>query len=130
VRGKGSKDRSVPISQGFLAALTEYLRVRNGAKGPKDSIFLGRGNGSVSPLTIQVNLKRYLATAGLAPDYTPHKLRHSFATHLLTHGADIRVIQELLGHADLSSTQIYTKVSDVKAAETYRKAHPRDRMKP
>jgi integrase/recombinase XerD len=131
VRGKGSKDRTVPVSRSFLQALSEYLRVRD-PEGPKaksnDPIFLGAGRRSVAPLTIQVNLKGYLLKAGLDHTYTPHKLRHSFATHLLAHGADIRIIQELLGHADLSTTQIYTKVSSGQAAEAYRKAHPRDKM--
>jgi len=129
VRGKGAKDRTVPVSQSFLSALAEYLRQRNPGKpkpGPKDPIFLGREGHSVSPLTLQVNLKRYLLKAGLDVTYTPHKLRHSFATHMLAHGADIRIIQELLGHADLSTTQIYTKVTSSQSADAYRKAHPRD----
>ena len=75
---------------------------------------------------MKVNTLRYLIKANLDADYTPHKLRHSFATHLLDHGADIRVIQELLGHESLATTQIYTKVSQSKAADSYRKAHPRD----
>lgn len=131
IRGKGAKERSVPVSAAFIRALTEYLRVRlpKGAKPrPADPVFLGRGYKAVAPVTIQVNLKTYLLKAGIDSSFTPHKLRHSFATHLLAHGADIRIIQELLGHADLSTTQIYTKVSSGQAAEAYRKAHPRDKM--
>ena len=133
VRGKGSKDRQVPMSQGFLTALTAYLVIRDadgGKPGPKDPVFLGRAGKAVSPLTLQVNLKGYLMKAGLDFQYTPHKLRHSFATHLLAHGTDIRIIQELLGHADLSSTQVYTSVTQAQSAESYWKAHPRDKMDP
>lgn len=134
VRGKGSKDRTVPVSQAFLRALAEYLRIRatlvKTKPQPGDPIFLGKNGRPVSSLTLQVNLKQYLLKAGLDHTYTPHKLRHSFATHLLAHGADIRVIQELLGHADLSTTQVYTKVSSAQTSDVYRKAHPRDRMEP
>jgi integrase/recombinase XerD len=131
IRGKGAKERTVPVSEAFLRALAEYLKVRlpDGQRPqPKDPLFLGLPGKAVAPLTIQVNLKRYLLKAGLDISYTPHKLRHSFATHLLAHGADIRIIQELLGHADLSTTQIYTKVTSGQAADAYRKAHPRDKM--
>jgi integrase/recombinase XerD len=131
VRGKGAKERTVPVSQAFLRCLAEYL-LRRDPDGPKpkpqDPIFLGNNRKAVASVTIQVNLKRYLLKAGLDSSYTPHKLRHSFATHLLAHGADIRIIQELLGHADLSTTQIYTQVSSAQSADAYRKAHPRDKM--
>ena len=129
VKGKGNKTRMVPLSQASLRSLAEYLRKRDSdKKGPKDIIFLGDRGANLEPRTLQRNLKKYLITANLDPDYTPHKLRHSFATHLLDHGADIRVIQELLGHESLATTQIYTKVSSTRSAEAYRKAHPRDRM--
>ncbi len=128
VKGKGDKTRVVPLSQASLRALAEYLRARPEAKrGPRDFIFLSeRGQKALSPRILQRNLKGYLAKAGLDPDLTPHKLRHSFATHMLDHGADIRVIQELLGHESLATTQIYTKVSSSRAADVYRKTHPRD----
>jgi site-specific recombinase XerD len=131
VKGKGSKTRIVPLSQASLRSLAEYLRRREAkttSKGPKDFIFLGERGKKLEPRALQHNLKGYLITAQLDPELTPHKLRHSFATHLLDHGADIRVIQELLGHESLATTQIYTKVSSSRAAEAYRKAHPRDRM--
>jgi integrase/recombinase XerC len=123
--GKGKKTRLVPLSRASIAALSEYLRKRGTGK-PKDAIFLGERGERLLPRILQRNLKAYLIKANLDPDYTPHKLRHSFATHLLDHGADIRVIQELLGHESLATTQIYTKVSQSRAAESYRKAHPRD----
>jgi len=125
VTGKGKKTRLVPLSRASIAALAEYLRKREGGK-PKDPIFLGERGARLLPRILQRNLKAYLIKANLDPDLTPHKLRHSFATHLLDHGADIRVIQELLGHESLATTQIYTKVSQSRAAESYRKAHPRD----
>jgi integrase/recombinase XerC len=125
ITGKGKKTRLVPLSRASIAALSEYLRKR-GAGKPKDPIFLGERGDRLLPRILQRNLKAYLIKADLDPDYTPHKLRHSFATHLLDHGADIRVIQELLGHESLATTQIYTKVSQSRAAESYRKAHPRD----
>jgi integrase/recombinase XerC len=125
ITGKGKKTRLVPLSRASIAALSEYLRKR-GAGKPKDPIFLGERGDRLLPRILQRNLKAYLIKANLDPDYTPHKLRHSFATHLLDHGADIRVIQELLGHESLATTQIYTKVSQSRAAESYRKAHPRD----
>jgi site-specific recombinase XerD len=131
VRGKGNKTRVVPLSQVSLRVLAEYLRLREAktqSKGPKDFIFLGERGKPLEPRTLQRNLKQYLIAAQLDPDLTPHKLRHSFATHLLDHGADIRVIQELLGHESLATTQIYTKVSTTRSAEAYRKAHPRDHM--
>ncbi|MES2202497.1 MAG: tyrosine recombinase XerC [candidate division FCPU426 bacterium] len=129
VLGKGNKGRLVPLSQASLRALAEYLRRREQKskdKGPRAVIFLGDRGKPLLPRALQQNLKKYLMTAGLDPNLTPHKLRHSFATHLLDHGADIRVIQELLGHESLATTQIYTKVSGSRAAEAYRKAHPRD----
>jgi integrase/recombinase XerC len=127
VVGKGSKTRLVPLSRASMMALAEYLRKR-GTGTPKEPIFLGDRGQRLVPRILQLNLKKYLLKANLDPDYTPHKLRHSFATHLLDHGADIRVIQELLGHASLATTQIYTKVSASRSSEVYRKSHPRDKF--
>lgn len=110
-----------------MAALRAHLTAR-GELRPKDPIFLGRRGEPLSPKTIQWRLKRYLAKAGMPLDLTPHQLRHSFATHLLEGGADIRMIQDSLGHASLATTQIYTKVSGEHAQSEYRKAHPRDKM--
>ncbi len=130
VFGKGKKTRVVPLSQASLRALAEYLRETRDkrSKEPSQPLFLAERGGPLLPRIIQRNLKAYLAKAGLDSGFTPHKLRHSFATHLLDHGADIRVIQELLGHSSLATTEIYTKVSASRAAEAYRKAHPRDKF--
>jgi integrase/recombinase XerD len=129
IRGKGSKDRVVPLTEHFLAALREYLAKRPSKDGgplkPGDYIFLARGKNPVAPNSFRQALKRYLAIAGLDYRLTPHKLRHSYASHLLANGADIRAIQELLGHADLSSTQIYTKVTNAALHDTVRNKHPR-----
>lgn len=127
VRGKGGKDRVVPMSRASALALAEHLRDRPKA-GPRSPLVAGPQERPLNPRLLQRRLKQALLKAGIDTAFTPHKLRHSFATHLLAHGADIRVIQELLGHADLSTTQVYTKVSNAQAAEAYRKAHPRDRM--
>src|SRR3954467_13487872 len=109
--------------------MAEYLRDRASSdRKPGDLIFLDDRGGALHPRIIQRNLKGYLAKAGIDSSFTPHKLRHSFATHLLDHGADIRVIQELLGHSSLSTTEIYTKVSQTRSSEVYRKTHPRDSM--
>jgi site-specific recombinase XerD len=117
----------VPLSRASLQLLGEYLRARGKGK-PGDVIFLGERKGPLRPRVLQRNLKRYLIEANLDPDFTPHKLRHSFATHMLDHGADIRVIQELLGHESLATTQVYTKVSQARSQDVYRKTHPRDGM--
>jgi integrase/recombinase XerD len=112
-----------------LVALREYLAKRPSKDGgplkPGDYIFLARGKNPVAPNSFRQALKRYLALAGLDYRLTPHKLRHSYASHLLANGADIRAIQELLGHADLSSTQIYTKVTNAALHDTVRNKHPR-----
>ena len=127
VMGKGSKERVVPMSGASALAVAEHLRDRE-TVALKDPLLCGAQGQRLNPQFVQRHLKDHLLKAGIDTSFTPHKLRHSFATHLLANGADIRVIQELLGHADLSTTQIYTKVSGGQAADAYRKAHPRDRM--
>ena len=127
VRGKGSKERIIPLSRASVVALQAHL-VHRGELRPKDPVFLGRQGEPLYPWTARRRLKGYLIKAGLPPDVTPHQLRHSFATHLLEGGADIRMIQDSLGHASLATTQIYTKVTGEHAQGEYRKAHPRDKM--
>jgi site-specific recombinase XerD len=128
VRGKGKKQRVVPLSRAFLACLLDYLRMAAYKPGVKDPLFLARRGGPLSAPYMDAVFKKLLIQAGLPSDLTPHKLRHSFATHMLDHGADTRIIQELLGHESLATTQIYTKVSRTKAQQTWRETHPRDKM--
>ncbi|MBQ6352166.1 MAG: tyrosine recombinase XerC [Lentisphaeria bacterium] len=128
VRGKGEKERLAPIGGPAIEALRRYLPHRRELGGGRDAaspLFVNRFGERLTPRSFQRNLKDYLSTAGLPPDLTPHKLRHSFATHLLDAGADLRSVQELLGHKNLSTTQIYTHISAERMKDAYRKAHPR-----
>ena len=114
VRGKGKKERLAVMGNPAKRAVREYMRNRNAAGNSRDStapLFLNQQGTRLTARSFQRNLKNYLLTAGLPPDFTPHKLRHSFATHLLDAGADLRSVQEMLGHENLSTTQIYTHVS-------------------
>ncbi len=128
VTGKGDKERIVPVGQHALKALRAYLEER-GMPGDQDPMFLNRLGGRLTPRSIQRHLKKHLLQAGLLKDATPHALRHSFATHLLDGGADLRAIQELLGHASLSTTQKYTQVSTDQLISVYDKAHPRSKKR-
>jgi integrase/recombinase XerC len=128
VRGKGDKERLVPLGRQAHAALERYLELRNGEDGAK-ALFLNYRGGRLSARSIERHFKKHLLEAGLLKDASPHALRHSFATHLLDGGADLRAIQELLGHASLSTTQKYTQVSLDRLMEVYDNAHPRGRKK-
>jgi integrase/recombinase XerC len=127
VRGKGKKERLVPIGAPALEAIRAYWKHRDYAAAGALPVFLARPR-KVSPLTprtVQLRLKIYLRAAGLDPKITPHHLRHSFATHLLDAGADLRSVQELLGHAHLVTTQVYTHLTTERLKRAYDKAHPR-----
>ncbi len=127
VLGKGKKERQVPIGEPALVAIQNYWSQLLEPPSGEQPVFLARAHGfdPVSPRVVQLRLKRYLAAAGLDPQLTPHKLRHSYATHLLDAGADLRSVQELLGHAHLVTTQVYTHVSTERLKKAYDKAHPR-----
>lgn len=127
VKGKGKKERLVPVGVPALEAVRSYWNLLSKPPNGEEPIFLARREGTdpVSPRVIQLRLKKYLAAAGLDPALTPHKLRHSYATHLLDAGADLRSVQELLGHAHLVTTQAYTHVSTDRLKKAYDKAHPR-----
>lgn len=127
VRGKGRKERLVPIGAPALEAVRAFWQRLRPPPGPGDPAFPARDGATeaVSPRTIQLRLKRHLAAAGLDPAITPHKLRHSFATHLLDAGADLRSVQELLGHAHLATTQVYTHLTTERLKRVYDQTHPR-----
>lgn len=127
VRGKGKKERLLPIGTPALNAIRQYWDGLDLPPAPGDPVFLaGPGkHAAVSPRVVQLRLKKYLALAGLDPHLTPHKIRHSYATHLLDAGADLRSVQELLGHAHLATTQVYTHVTTERLKQAYDDAHPR-----
>lgn len=129
VTGKGSKDRLVILGEPARAALErlrDYLRATDPEYAADEAaVFLSETRGPIFPRLVQRRMKRYLEEAGLPTDLSPHKLRHSFATHLLDAGADLRSVQEMLGHASLSTTQIYTHVSVERLKDTFFSTHPR-----
>jgi len=126
VIGKGNKERRVPVGRAAARALDRYLAARpEGAGGPETPLFTNRRGGPLSGRTVQRVVRERLAQVSDARRLSPHVLRHTFATHMLNAGADLRAVQELLGHASLSSTQIYTHVTTERLKEVYRKSHPR-----
>ncbi|CAN5500618.1 site-specific tyrosine recombinase XerD [soil metagenome] len=122
ILGKGRKERVCPIGAPALEAVSRYRAVANVHSGP---LFLNKGRRRISPRSIWLILKRYLRHTSIPIALSPHKLRHSFATHLLDNGADLRSVQALLGHASLSTTQIYTHVTTERLKKAYAEAHPR-----
>jgi integrase/recombinase XerC len=125
VRGKGDKTRSVPVILPARKAVETYLELCPFALAADGPLFVGARGGPLSPRIIQLTVERLRGMLGLPDSATPHALRHSFATHLLGRGGDLRSIQELLGHASLSTTQIYTSIDKSRLFEAYRAAHPR-----
>ena len=136
VRGKGRKERIVPLGSHAIAAIRHYLtlmeddlrfaRVRDrAAMGGDVPLFINKNGGRLSSRSVRRKLDKYLVLSGLDPSISPHTLRHSFATHLLDNGADLRSVQELLGHQSLSTTQVYTHLSTTRMRTAYDHAHPR-----
>ncbi len=135
VRGKGRKERLVPLGTHALSAIRHYLTLlepdtrfaaMHQAANPSElPLFVNKNGSRLSSRSVRRKLDKYLAQAGLDPSISPHTLRHSFATHLLENGADLRSVQELLGHQSLSTTQIYTHLSSSRMREAYAHAHPR-----
>ena len=136
VRGKGKKERIVPLGSHAMAAIKHYLtllepdpRFRHlrdrAVVDPNVPLFINKNGGRLSSRSVRRKLDKYLREAGLDPSVSPHTLRHSFATHLLDNGADLRSVQELLGHQSLSTTQVYTHLSAVRLQHAYEAAHPR-----
>jgi len=128
VIGKGNKERVVPVGRQAVAALQRYLeagRPRLVTPRSPANVFLTKRGTPFAAVTLWLRIKQRVRRAGIGRNVTPHMLRHSFATHLLEHGADLRVIQELLGHANISTTEVYTHVTGQRLREVHRKFHPR-----
>ncbi|HQH52265.1 MAG TPA: site-specific tyrosine recombinase XerD [Candidatus Hydrogenedentes bacterium] len=125
VRGKGSKVRIVPLGSRAIERIRAYLPVRSGGKVLDDTLFLGTRGRRMNRSRVWLVVKRAAQAANIRQNVTPHMLRHSFATHLLDHGADLRAVQEMLGHADVSTTQIYTHVSVDRLSRAHKDFHPR-----
>lgn len=131
VRGKGKKERIAPIGSSALQVIQHYMEYRNKraqSNGNFDSrvLFVNKHGRRLSTRSVRRKMDKYLKMAGLDPAISPHTLRHSFATHMLNNGADLRSVQELLGHQSLSTTQVYTHLSTTRLKEVYDKAHPRN----
>lgn len=122
VMGKGKKERIVPIGERAIAAIRDYLEKR---KKQQNALFLNKSGKRITTRGVRNIVEKYLRIAGIKQGVSPHTLRHSFATHLLNRGADLRSVQELLGHANLSTTQIYTHLTTDRLKTVYDKAHPR-----
>lgn len=132
VRGKGSKERLVPVGRPALAAVAAWLargRPELPGRKPTAALFVNARGGRLSRVAVWGLVKKWGAASGAPESLTPHVLRHTYATHLLEGGADLRVVQELLGHAAITTTEIYTHVDRAFVAEAYRSAHPRARRR-
>jgi len=125
VLGKGSKTRMVPVLPQVTRLIANYVALCPYELPPDGPLFVGARGGPLSPRILQLTMAGLRGALGLPDSATPHALRHSFATHLLARGGDLRAIQELLGHASLSTTQIYTAVDAERLLDVYASAHPR-----
>lgn len=132
IRGKGRKERVIPLGSHAMRSLAHYVRMLDAAglasADPADMgrpLFVNKHGSRLSSRSVRRKVAKYLVMVGLDPDISPHTLRHSFATHLLDNGADLRAVQELLGHQSLSTTQVYTHLSNQRIREAYDRAHPR-----
>jgi integrase/recombinase XerC len=131
VLGKGSKTRVVPVGSHALQAIRAWLQVRPAlAKQGEEAMFVGQRGAAISPRVVQARLKDWAVKQGIPGNVHPHMLRHSFASHVLQSSGDLRAVQEMLGHASISSTQVYTHLDFQALAKVYDQAHPRARRKP
>jgi integrase/recombinase XerC len=124
VFGKGKKERLLPIGDRALRSIRDYLSARK-ASNEEGPLFLNKSGGRLSARSIRRIIEKYIKNISSKEKISPHTLRHSFATHLLDRGADLRSVQELLGHVNLSTTQIYTHITTERLRDSYKKAHPR-----
>lgn len=130
VTGKGAKTRIVPVGRHALAALEDWLGCRERLALPgEDALFVGRGGHALGPRAVQLRIRRWARKLGLDTRVHPHVLRHSFASHLLQSSGDLRAVQEMLGHASISTTQVYTRLDFQHLAKVYDAAHPRAKRK-
>jgi integrase/recombinase XerC len=130
VTGKGRKTRIVPVGQQALAALAAWLTLRQPlVRDNTSALFISRHGSRLTPRSVQLRLNRWALQAGLGQHVHPHMLRHAFATHVLQSSGDLRAVQEMLGHASISTTQIYTHLDWQHLAKVYDQAHPRARKK-
>ena len=132
IRGKGKRERVVPLGKHALDALQHYVKMLENqlsaaglSASAESPLFVNKHGGRLSSRSVRRKVSKYLAAVGLDPEISPHTIRHSFATHLLDNGADLRSVQELLGHQSLSSTQVYTHLSRQRMRDGYDQAHPR-----
>ena len=134
VRGKGSKERILPVGSKAIAAINSWLKVREqlpkGKAVDESALFLSERGKRISPRNVQERVKKWCVRLGISGRVHPHTLRHSFASHLLESSQDLRAVQELLGHADISTTQIYTHLDFQHLADVYDKSHPRAQKVP
>jgi len=128
VRGKGSKTRLVPLGERAIGRIGAWLAVRNEREARNTTLFVSPRGYRLSRTTVWKIVKRYARAAGISKNVHPHMLRHSFATHLLDNGADLRAVQEMLGHADIATTQIYTHVEITDLKAVHRQYHPREKL--
>jgi len=131
IRGKGNKERLVPLGKMAIKALKQYLKIRGqfSSEESDNTLFLSKSGKVLSSDELRAILQRYLNLIAKTKGYSPHSLRHSFATHLLANGADLRAVQEMLGHSNLSTTEIYTHLSLNDLKDVYQQAHPRGKKK-
>ncbi|MCG8378962.1 MAG: tyrosine-type recombinase/integrase, partial [Proteobacteria bacterium] len=130
VTGKGKKTRSIPVGQHAIEAIKNWLKNRRSiAAGEEQALFVSNRGKRISPRSVQQRLKQWAIKQGLPTHVHPHMLRHSFASHMLESSGDLRAVQELLGHTDISTTQVYTHLDFQHLAQVYDKAHPRAHRK-
>ena len=129
VLGKRNKERLIPIENELAHNISQYLALKEQEKGPSEWLFVGRKGRQITPADVYQTVRKYMTALSNADRISPHVFRHSFATHILNEGGSIEAIRELLGHADLATTEVYTHVTREHLKEVYKHAHPRSRKK-